>query len=110
MRAYVPGCPLASAALIFASSSATEYPARYTAGYTLGDMNTAEKIRENRARRAVARRDKPGVYRLSKSHARDPHSYSYGAWTIWRGDREVYRAKSLTEIEEWLMRGARGPG
>jgi hypothetical protein len=68
-------------------------------------MDTQEKIRENRARRAVARRG----YRLAKTRRRDPAAYDYGSWTITdpATGRPVHAAPSLADVEAWLNGSAR---
>lgn len=65
-------------------------------------MDSATKIRENRARRAAARR---GLH-LAKSRRRDPAATGYGTWTITtpRG-RLVHTAPDLAAVEQWLAEG-----
>lgn len=45
-------------------------------------METSEKVRENRARRAVERRG----FRLVKSRRRDPMAIGYGKYRVETGD------------------------
>jgi hypothetical protein len=67
-------------------------------------MDTQEKIRENRARRAVARRG----YRLAKTRRRDPAAWDYGSWKITdAGGGLVHDAPSLADVEAWLDGSAR---
>jgi hypothetical protein len=67
-------------------------------------MDTQEKIRENRARRAVARRG----LRLAKTRRRDRAAYDYGSWTITdQAGRLVHAAPSLADVEAWLAGSAR---
>jgi hypothetical protein len=68
-------------------------------------MDTQEKVRENRARRAVARRG----YRLAKTRRRDRAAYDYGSWTIIdpATGGTVHAAPSLADVEAWLDGGAR---
>jgi hypothetical protein len=67
-------------------------------------MDTQEKVRENRARRAVTRRG----YRLAKTRRRDHAAHDYGSWAITDPAGRVVRAAlSLAEVEAWLDRGAR---
>jgi hypothetical protein len=68
-------------------------------------MDTQEKIRENRARRAVARRG----YRLEKTRRRDRAAYDYGSWKITDPGTGgvVHAAPSLADVEAWLDGGAR---
>ena len=67
-------------------------------------MDSAMKVRENRARRAVARRG----YRLEKTRRRDPNAYDYGSWRITnKAGRVVHKAPSLADVEAWLAGSAR---
>jgi hypothetical protein len=68
-------------------------------------MDTATKVRENRARRAIARRG----YRLAKTRRRDPAAYDYGSWKITDPATGglVHAAPSLTDVEAWLEGSAR---
>jgi hypothetical protein len=67
-------------------------------------MDTQEKIRENRARRAVARRG----YRLAKTRRRDPAAYDYGTWAITGPTgRPVRGVHTLADVEAWLDGGQR---
>jgi hypothetical protein len=63
-------------------------------------MDTQEKIRENRARRAVARRG----YRLAKTRRRDRAAWDYGSWKITDPATGglVHDAPSLADVEAWL--------
>jgi hypothetical protein len=72
---------------------------------TLAGMDTQEKIRENRARRAVTRRG----YRLAKTRRRDPAAWDYGSWKITdpATGSLLLDAPSLADVEAWLNGSAR---
>jgi hypothetical protein len=63
-------------------------------------MDTKAKIRENAARRAVARRG----YRLEKTRRRDPAAFDYGSWKITdpATGGVILAAPGLPEVEAWL--------
>jgi hypothetical protein len=62
----------------------------------------AEMVRENRARRAIARQG----YRLVKIRRRDTRAFDYGMWRIMPekvADRE-YGPFTIDEVEAWIVR------
>jgi hypothetical protein len=65
-------------------------------------MDVQEKVRENRARRAVDRRG----LRLTKSRRRDPAAFDYGDWRILDGRGIVIEgadhSMTLNDVERWL--------
>jgi hypothetical protein len=63
-------------------------------------MDNKLKIRENAARRAVARRG----YRLGKTRRRDPAAFDYGSWKITdpATGSVVLAAPGLPDVEAWL--------
>ena len=73
-------------------------------------MSDAEKVRENRLRRAARRQG----FELRKSRRRDPAAYDYGRWmivdpsgnTVVAGN-QVTGTPSMTldEVEDWLWVG-----
>lgn len=69
-------------------------------GGTLAGMDTATKVRENLARRAVARRG----YELHKARRRDRAAFDYGSWTITdpATGTLVFAAPDLAAVEAWL--------
>ena len=64
-------------------------------------MTNAEKVRENRLRRAA---DRQGLV-LTKSKRRDPRALDFGLWWLHRGDQLVTAEAgvSLDEIEAHLL-------
>jgi hypothetical protein len=61
-------------------------------------MITSEKVRENKARRAVERQG----YRLSRSRRRDPRAVDYGRYTITNGTATpVAELPNLDAVEAW---------
>jgi hypothetical protein len=71
-------------------------------------METSEKVRENLARRRLARRG----YQSQKSRARDPHDLTFGGYQIvdsqyggvaagW-GNADRGLSLSLKGVEDWL--------
>jgi hypothetical protein len=63
-------------------------------------MDTADKVRENRARRAVARQG----YRLVKIRRRDPRAIDYGKFVL-MPPRGVGRGPlTLEQVESWVER------
>lgn len=68
-------------------------------------MDTATKVRENKARRAAERQN----LFLSKSARRDPRAYDYGLWSV----NDLYTGATLThgytltldEVEKFLEEG-----
>ena len=73
-------------------------------------MSDAEKVRENRLRRAARRQG----FELRKSRRRDPGAYDYGRWMIVEpgGNTVVAGAQdtgtpsmTLDEVEDWLWVG-----
>jgi hypothetical protein len=67
---------------------------------TVTDTTHTEKVRENRARRAL---DRQG-YQLVKSRRRDPRAIDYGEYrvTAARGGRVVAKLGSLEQVERWI--------
>jgi hypothetical protein len=64
-------------------------------------MTTAEKVRENRARRAVARQG----YRLVKIRRRDRRAIDYGKFLLRRlGVATDGRPLTLEQVEAWIER------
>lgn len=62
---------------------------------------SAEKVREDRLRRAA---DRQGLT-LRKSRTRDPRALDYGLYRIVDNNNyEHYSAQSLDAIERWLTR------
>lgn len=60
---------------------------------------SAEKVREDRLRRAAGRQG----YTLSKSRTRDKRALTYGRYQLVdQNSREQYSSRSLDEIERWL--------
>lgn len=60
---------------------------------------TADKVRENRLRRAAERQG----LRLVKSRRRDPRALDYGRWEILNGDgRPVTDGLTLDDVEAYL--------
>jgi hypothetical protein len=67
-------------------------------------MDTAERVRENRLREAVARQG----YRLSRSRRRDPRAVDYGRYTITNGTATpVAELPNLDAVEAWTNREER---
>ena len=71
-------------------------------------METAEKVRENRLRRMLARQG----YQLSRTRRRDPRALDYGTYTVTGQDGAVVlgpcargRARTLDDIEQWAVSG-----
>jgi hypothetical protein len=64
-------------------------------------MTPAEKVRENRLRRAAKRQQ----LKLIKSGRRDPRAYDYGTYTLVdeRGYRK-WHGRGLDELEQYLNR------
>ncbi len=74
--------------------------------------STAEKVRENRLRRAAKRQG----YALQKSRARDPRAMDYGCYMLTdsytnnmvvAGELNSPRAMTLEQVEAWLTSGER---
>jgi hypothetical protein len=73
-------------------------------------MDQETKVRENRARRQLARRHPE--CRLFKTRRRDPQSFDYGTYMIVdveEGERRLWRFESgygltLDEVEAWLQK------
>jgi len=63
-------------------------------------MTQAEKVVENRVRRAAARRG----YRLRKSRRRDPRALDFGLYAILDPDRNMLVSDyaSLADVERWV--------
>jgi hypothetical protein len=63
-------------------------------------MSTTDKVRENRARRAVARQG----YRLVKIRRRDPRAIDYGKFLLIppRGNRKG--PLTIEQVETWVER------
>lgn len=66
-------------------------------------MDTATKVKENRARRAAQRQ---GLI-LQRTRRRDPRAIDYGRYTIYSGGETVF-AGTLDEVEEWLLNESPG--
>jgi hypothetical protein len=69
-------------------------------------MDNTEKVRENRVRRAIARRG----FQLVKTRRRDPNAWDYGTYMI--NDPRINGVVSngvltLDEVEDWLDETAR---
>ena len=67
-------------------------------------MLTEEKVRENRARRAVGRQG----YRLIKIRRLDPRAFDYGMWRIVpeKVSGRGYGPYTIEQVEAWLTRGS----
>jgi hypothetical protein len=63
-------------------------------------MNTAEKVRENRLRRAVTRQG----HRLVKIRRRDPRAIDYGKFLIIPPGGAERGPLTIEQVEAWLER------
>jgi hypothetical protein len=70
-------------------------------------MTAAEKVRENRLRRAVARQG----FQLMKSRRRDPRAYDYGTYMVIDQNNAAIQAygpnselMTLDDVEKWVNR------
>jgi len=63
-------------------------------------MNTAENVRENRLRRAVARQG----YRLVKVRRRDPRAIDYGKFLVIPPRGAEKGLLTIEQVEAWLER------
>jgi hypothetical protein len=65
----------------------------------LSSMKAAEKVREARVRRMLARQG----YTLSRSRRRDPRAVDYGVYAISRDGTVIYEASGLDDAERWTL-------
>lgn len=64
------------------------------------DTLGADKVRENRLRRMATRQG----LALLKNRRRDPRAIDYGRYLLTRDGVQVFDAKGMDEVEEFLTR------